>query len=369
MQRTNGMTSLLLAILAALLLPGLAWGSTQYWYYPQVDQSTYWGVSSWSNARLIGATKQVKTSSTTSVTKSVFAEVSLHGLRVNGSYYSRTQLGISAEGTQTIGVFRRYYGYYDPPGTNYRLFFEINLHKDGMYRIQASWTTQSGHVLPPFSGSELYVRIDYDLGTGGSPYRDDLVEYNDVNQSPHCWVGPSSDTQVYYAGRSPIDSQSIEYEPFCRILDGSTPSTQFFAVFWPYISRPVRFFFMNIYNDYFSVPPSSSYQYALQSVFSQTGYPQYAYDSYSLTCDQSMYATLYPDATYGTYGVHGKVFQKGNSRPLRVHTYTMTGASAPNLSLVVDSNRTAGDAFSELGTWQHSANKTGLSNPYGNTIT
>lgn len=367
MQRT-GLTFVSALCLGIKALAGLSAASTQYWYYPQVDQSTYWGVGSWSNATLSSATKQVKTDSTTTVTKDVFASVTLHGLRVNGSYYTRSQLNVISEGTQTIGVFRRYYGYYDPSGTNYRLFFEINLHKDGMFRIQASWTTADSHVLPPSSGSQIYVRVDYDLGTGSS-YRDDLVEYNDKSQSPHCWVGPASDCQVTYTASSPIDSQSIEYEPFCRIVDGSSATTQFSAVFWPYIDRPVKFYFMNGYNDNWAVPPSSSGTYPLQSVYTQTGYQPYAYDSYNLTCDQVLYATLFPDATYGTYGVHGKVFQKGNSRSMRVYTYTMTGASAPNLSLVVDSNRTAGDAFGELGKWQHSDSKTGISNPYGTLIT
>jgi hypothetical protein len=75
-----------LAIVTALSLPSIS--STQFWYYPQIDQSSWWGNADWTDGLLYNAQgKYIKVDANTTALRSVFSTVWMQAIRVNGVYY------------------------------------------------------------------------------------------------------------------------------------------------------------------------------------------------------------------------------------------------------------------------------------------
>jgi hypothetical protein len=343
---------------AAFIIISLLAGNILAQWYPQIDNS-YWEVDYFGSGVISGVTKKVRTSSTTVVDKMVFYRVSLHGVRVNGQYYTTTA---DNEWTSTSSDYISYYGYHNVDGISKRLGLQYHLHKDGKFRFQAFWTSYSID-----NTDQIILRVDYDLD--GSA--DDIVEHTMQENSVDQWFGPSNETTFSLGAFPQAWDAGIENNSPCRIADASSPTTQFYATFWPYAYRPVDFNFNTYASDSRSLPPTTDPTVTLQTTHDNANYQQYAYSGR----DQVMYLTLnFPDQTQCQYcsylGIHGKVFQKPNGRSLRVYNYVMQGAWTPNLNQTVDNGRSVSDALNDLtdNRWTL-ISKTGLPNPYGNVMT
>jgi hypothetical protein len=313
--------------------------------------------------------KYVKLDASTSRNYSVFGQLCIWSAQINGTYYKLNgSLAINSENTATTSTYKQYTGYYhfNAGGNTYGIACNYKLYIDGKFYIYAWWSNHSGYQRPP-AGSPIIMRVDYNLGDAtANPSQNDIIETatlesNNVNY----WYASSGDYMRSWPALPTAWDNRIENNSYCRIVNVSSPTTQFFATLWPLNSTPVSIFFMNRLNDQLTARPTSSWANPLQTVASQPGWPQYAYHG----SDQAMYVFL-QRTDYTAEGFSGKVFQKPNGRSLRINTEVMAGVPEPTFETLVTQTQTAEYFLNQLtnSRWAETK-KLNLANPYGSDIT
>ncbi|MBD3244127.1 MAG: hypothetical protein GF331_26280 [Chitinivibrionales bacterium] len=324
-------------------------------WYPDIDYSHWW--CGWSvDGSIEYVYKQIRTGPSTTTWKLVFDQLKIWSVEINNTQYSTSQLGSEYTLTSEYWGYWKFYGYRTVDGLNHKLYFEYKLYKDGRFQVNTAWRNDGGYTLPPGTPKITFL-INYDLN--GSA--DDIVEYvHHDAEGIEYWFAPAWDIEVNYAAEYINQSEAIDNSALFRIVDATDPATQFGAVFW-HSNKPITAFMMNAQNDLQTLRPMSSWWYPLQSVDSDPDYSDYAHSGN----DQVVYVSVHTSTNpYTLNPMLGKLFQKPDARPVRFHTYIMRdqsgGLSDPpsvsaNLTTVVDNQRSASDAFTELtnGRWTH----------------
>lgn len=336
-----------------LVIPG--WAES---FYPKVDTSTGWSVLGYSDGALSGVKKRVLNNSSGSYTdKTVFNKWSFEGVKLNGVYYTKSQITFDppVSGYSSSGQYHYYYNYFYVNSS--RMYVVYYLYYTGEFK-----TLVYNYDSSVNSGLEVFWRVDYDL----DGYNGDMFE-DAVNKSGKMVLDANfGEGQTYHPAQPVFNEDTIENNWFGRAFDGSSQGSAFGAVFWWTRQNALMVYRKAYASDEGQLPPSVNVFTEIQDVsFDNQSYPDYAYSGR----DQMIWVKA-SVASASSFGFGGKVFQKPNGRPVNLKVNIMTGGYVPDLNYVVDNNRSVADVLDDLtgGSWT-SSNNVGLSNPYGSDMT
>ncbi|MDB5102399.1 MAG: hypothetical protein JWP91_88 [Fibrobacteres bacterium] len=337
MRRSGG--SLPTRLATAFYLAALALLSplrVQAFSYPALDTTSHWSIQDWGFAAgqgfyVQGAEKRVWLGAGQPESKAAFYNLSVAGVRLNGVQYPL--LGQDFMGEMEGDGYLTKYGSFKVT-QDVSLVVVLFFVDDGKFEANAYFTGAG------YSGSQpwdIVIRIDYDMAGASNNIAEFL--WNDASEgrsisppqvprseaadgrlvySPSkrpasgYWSTTAHEISVAYPALPREAGPGIENAGFARILNAGNP--QFGMVLWGDAVTPVEATFKAYTGFDGNLSPRADITTPLQFTGESGKAPRYAFGGR----DQMVFLDLGAPPGGGTYKFGGKLFQRGNGRPLAV---------------------------------------------------